>query len=139
MEELNATPIAFHGTPKSGKIGTSSIPRNGVFASTRPTIENMAMQDEDCEDGDDLADTRKTRHAIDIVKGLEKKRLRRLEKMKEKSCRMRAKGNQKKHAHHVLPGKGAERMREMGLELAALRGKKPAGLPTEQGQHILSY
>lgn len=139
MEELNATPIALDGTPKSGKIGTSSIPRNGVFSSTRPTIENMAMQDEDCEDGDDLADTRKTRHAIDIVKGLEKKRLRRLEKMKEKSCRMRAKGNQKKHAHHVLPGKGAERMREMGLELAALRGKKPAGSSVEQGQHILSY
>ncbi|TID20986.1 hypothetical protein E2P81_ATG05614 [Venturia nashicola] len=140
MEELNATPIALHGTPKSGKIGTSSIPRNGVFSSTRPTIENMAMQDEDAEDGEDVADTRKTRHAIDIVKGLEKKRLRRLEKMKEKNCRMRAKGSQKKHAHHVLPGKGAERMREMGLELAALRGKKPVGSPTEQRQqHILSY
>lgn len=99
------------------------------------------MQDEECEDGDDVADTRVTRHAIDIVKGLEKKRIRRLEKMKEKNCRMRAKGNQKKHAHHVLPGRGAERMREMGMELAALRGKKPVGSPAEQGQgqHILSY
>ncbi|QDS71966.1 hypothetical protein FKW77_001182 [Venturia effusa] len=139
IEELNATPIALDGSPKSGKIGTSSIPRNGVFASTRPTIEYMAMQDEDFEDGDEVGDSRKTRHAIDIVKGLEKKRLRRLEKMREKNCRMRAKGSQKKHAHHVLPGKGAERMREMGMELAALRGKRPVGSPMEHRQHIISY
>lgn len=140
MEDMNATPIALHGPPKSGRMGTNSLPRNGAFARTRPTIENMAMYDEDCEDDDLAADlVLPRRAAIDIVKGLEKKRQRRKEKLDEKDRRMRAKGNQKKHAHHVLPGRGAARMREMGVELAALRGKRPVGSPTEQGQHILSY
>jgi hypothetical protein len=99
----------------------------------------MAMNDENGENDDSAADNFPSRRAIDIVKGLEKKRQRRKEKLNEKNCRMRAKGNQKKHPHHVLPGRGAERMREMGVELAALRSKRPAGSPMEQGQHILSY
>jgi hypothetical protein len=139
IEDMNATPIAFQGRPKPDRPGASSVPRNGIFARTRPTIEQMAMNDENGENDDSAADNFPSRRAIDIVKGLEKKRQRRKEKLNEKNCRMRAKGNQKKHPHHVLPGRGAERMREMGVELAALRSKRPAGSPMEQGQHILSY
>jgi hypothetical protein len=138
MEDMDATPVALHGRPRLGR-GASSLPRNGAFARLRPTIEHMAMNDENEENDDSVPNNFLTRGAIDIVKGLEKKRQRRKEKMHEKHCRLRAKGNQKKHPHHVLPGRGAERMKEMGMELAALRGKRPAGSPMEQGQHILSY
>lgn len=67
------------------------------------------------------------RGAIDIVKGLEKKRQRRKEKMWQKLCAKKdAKGEK---AYKVKPGKGAERMREVGLELQRYHGK---------GEHILS-
>jgi hypothetical protein len=139
MEDMDATPVALHGRPHPHRVGASSLPRNGAFARLRPTIEHMAMNDENGENDESVIDYFPTRRAIDIVKGLEKKRQRRKEKLNEKYCRLRAKGNQKKHPHHVLPGRGAERMREMGMELAALRGKRPVGSPMEQGQHILSY
>jgi len=94
--------------------------------------------DEDDEDAGTATDALPTRGAIDIVKGLEKKRQRRHEKLMEKHARLRNKGKEK-NRHFVLPGKGAERMREMGMELAALRGKRPAGVTGEGGGHILSY
>ena len=67
------------------------------------------------------------RGAIDIVKGLEKKRQRRKEKMWQKMCAKNAAKGDK--TYKVKPGKGAERMREVGLELQKYRGK---------GEHILS-
>jgi len=67
------------------------------------------------------------RGAIDIVKGLEKKRQRRKEKMWQKMCAKNAAKGEK--AYKVKPGKGAERMREVGLELQRYHGK---------GEHILS-
>jgi len=100
--------------------------------------------DDDSNENDDgtqaevSTDNLPTRGAIDIVKGLEKKRQRRREKMYEKYCRLRSKGKERKHQHVTLPGRGAERMKEMGVELAALRGRRPANT-LEQGQHILSY
>ena len=69
---------------------------------------------------------RTARGAIDIVKGLEKKRQRRKEKLYQKHCQKAGKERERK----PKPGKGAERMREVGLELAAYKGKK---------QHVLSY
>lgn len=68
------------------------------------------------------------RGAIDIVKGLEQKRQRRKEKEREKyvqkHCNMARKGQiQEKRP---LPGKGAERMREIGL-LMATNKRAPAG------------
>ncbi|KAF1353350.1 hypothetical protein BDV97DRAFT_396191 [Delphinella strobiligena] len=68
-----------------------------------------------------------TRGAIDIVKGLEKKRQRRREKLYQKHCNRAGKDREHKKPK---PGKGAERMREVGLELAAYKGKK---------EHMLSY
>jgi len=69
------------------------------------------------EDRDDGAFTR---GAIDIVKGLEKKRQRRREKLYQKHCRKAGKHHQEKKPQ---PGKGAERMRELGMGLAGKRGK----------------
>jgi hypothetical protein len=55
-----------------------------------------------------------TRGAIDIVKGLEQKRQRRKEKFYKKN-----KGHVERRP---LPGKGAERMRELGLLMAGKTG-----------------
>ncbi|GAB7352911.1 hypothetical protein MBLNU459_g3498t1 [Dothideomycetes sp. NU459] len=75
---------------------------------------------------DDNVEGLTTRGAIDIVKGLEKKRQRRKEKLYQKHC-----NRANKDAHRKpRPGKGAERMREVGLELAAYKGKR---------EHMLSY
>jgi hypothetical protein len=136
LEDMDATPVALKGRPRLGR-GASSLPRNGVFALQRLSSHRSALNDDNAEDVSNTENL-PTRGAIDIVKGLEKKRQRRREKMLEKHCRLRNKGNQKKHPHVVLAGRGVERMKEMGMELAALRGKRPTGSPTEQGQHILS-
>ncbi|KAL7934789.1 hypothetical protein V8C35DRAFT_279277 [Trichoderma chlorosporum] len=62
------------------------------------------------------------RSAIDIVKGLEKKRLRRKEKFFQKYCDRARRGQIPERK--PLPGLGAERMRELGLLMA---GKKDPG------------
>jgi len=83
------------------------------------------------EDPEDADATRTTevpkRGAIDIVKGLEKKRQRRREKMHQKLCAKAAAKGEK--TYKVKPGKGCERMREVGLQLQEYHGK---------AQHILS-
>lgn len=56
------------------------------------------------------------RGAIDIVKGLEHRRQRRREKFKEKQCNRARKGLAQERRQQ--PGKGAERMRELGLLMA---------------------
>ncbi|KAL7921963.1 hypothetical protein ACQKWADRAFT_294036 [Trichoderma austrokoningii] len=61
------------------------------------------------------------RTAIDIVKGLEKKRLRRKEKFFQKYCD-RARRGQIPERKTMLPGHGAERMRELGLLMAGKKG-----------------
>ncbi|KAK5126612.1 hypothetical protein LTR85_009546 [Meristemomyces frigidus] len=105
---------------------TASLPRNGGFLLSRMCTKRF-------EDGDasDTIGTTNTeiprRGAIDIVKGLEKKRQRRKEKMWQKMCAKNAAKGEK--AYKVKPGKGAERMREVGLELQKYHGK---------GEHILS-
>ena len=74
-----------------------------------------------------------SRGAIDIVKGLEKKRQRRREKAWYKHCQQRA---AKEKERKPQPGKGAERMRELGLEMA---GKGRAmGLGQRRAQYVLS-
>jgi len=138
QQDLDATPVALTGRPRLGR-GASSLPRNGVFALHRPDMHRKSSETTNGGEDEDTADALPNRGAVDIVKGLEKKRQRRREKLLEKHCRLRMKGKEKKHPHAVLPGKGAERMKEMGMELAALRRKKPTGEATESGQHILSY
>jgi hypothetical protein len=104
---------------------TASLPRTGGFQISR-------MDRLEAHDIDDESDTAgevplKRRGAIDIVKGLEKKRLRRKEKMHQKACAKAAAKGEK--LYKVKPGKGCERMREVGLELQRYKGK---------GEHILS-
>ncbi|KAK2743923.1 hypothetical protein FQN57_004546 [Myotisia sp. PD_48] len=55
-----------------------------------------------------------TRGAIDIVAGLEKKR----EKRKEKFWRQHCRKAKDQHDRKPIPGRGAERMKELGLEAA---------------------
>lgn len=60
------------------------------------------------------------RGAIDIVKGLEKKKQRRREKLCQKmAAKAAARGEERKK---VKPGRGCERMREVGLELQKYKG-----------------
>lgn len=104
---------------------TASLPRAGGFQISRMD----RLEAHDIDEGSDTAGEvpMKKRGAIDIVKGLEKKRLRRKEKMHQKACaKAAAKGDK---AYKVKPGKGCERMREVGLELQRYKGK---------GEHILS-
>lgn len=60
------------------------------------------------------------RGAIDIVKGLEQKRQRRKEKFYQKHCNRKNKGHGERPKPQ--PGKGAERMRELGLLMAGKTG-----------------
>ncbi|KAI9835108.1 MAG: hypothetical protein M1838_005372 [Thelocarpon superellum] len=73
-----------------------------------------------------------SRGAIDIVKGLEKKRQRRKEKAWYKHCQQRA---AKEKERKPQPGKGAERMRELGLEMA---GKGGLHNGVRRAQYVLS-
>lgn len=104
---------------------TASLPRTGGFQISRMD----RLEAHDLEDESDTAGETplKKRGAIDIVKGLEKKRLRRKEKMHQKACAKAAAKGEKQYK--VKPGKGCERMREVGLELQRYKGK---------GEHILS-
>jgi len=93
------------------------------------------------EEQNQNADALPTRGPIDIVKGLEKKRQLRREKLLEKHCRLREQGKLKEKNGKCQKGKGAERMREVGLECAALKGHRRMIWKDEVGgaQHILSY
>lgn len=104
---------------------TASLPRAGGFHLGQ--FNGLSMDDgEDTETGENQP-TEHKRGAIDIYKGLEHKRKRRKEKLYQKACaKAAAKGDK---PYKVKPGKGAERMREVGLELQRYRGK---------GEHILS-
>ncbi|KAF2691995.1 hypothetical protein K458DRAFT_285155 [Lentithecium fluviatile CBS 122367] len=86
---------------------SSSLPRTPI--STHPA--------EFDEDDEDTPHEYPMRRAIDIKVGLEKKRQRRKEQLYKKMLR---KGTKDKRPP---PGKGCERMREVGLGLAAHKGK----------------
>lgn len=112
---------------------SSSVPRRG---------SQLAMHqrfDEDAMDEDQDNTPRFNRQAVDIVMGLEKKRARRREKMHEKLCRKAAKKGDKKP---IQKGKGAERMRDLGIGLNEYRGRKTTVIPQPDANgevHMLSY
>ncbi|KAI9777913.1 MAG: hypothetical protein M1839_008448 [Geoglossum umbratile] len=72
------------------------------------------------------------RGAIDIVKGLERKRQRRREKLLHKWCHRAGKDKERKPE----PGQGAEKMKELGLEKA---GKGRVALRFVGGQQEAQY
>ena len=93
---------------------TKSLPRtpNPFFASLeqmprRSTIGSQA--------GDSSEREMHTRGPVDIVEGLEKKRQKRKEKFWRQHCRKAAKEQTNRRP---IRGKGAERMKELGLEAA---------------------
>jgi hypothetical protein len=117
----HATPIALAQRPHFAREA-SSLPRNGPFPLQRNAYFNSTSGDEGEET---QTDALPTRGAIDIVKGLEKKRQRRKEKFAEKAWR--AKVNARAHGkgrreEGVLPGVGAEMMKRMGQGLTRARG-----------------
>lgn len=95
---------------------STSLPEEAIT----PITPSTGLSD---PDEDEATDNLPTRGAIDIKEGLERKRARRREKLYQKHCR-RKEGEKDKP---VPPGKGCQRMREIGVELAAYcRGLRPA-------------
>ena len=104
-------------------------PRPTVVASLPrpPTLFHQVVYDDD-DENDSTNDTLK-RGPMEIKAGVALKRQRRREKLYQKHCRKAGKEKERRPA----PGKGAERMREVGMGLAAYRGKKATPV------HVLSY
>ena len=136
--------MALAQRPRLAAREASSLPRNGPWPLR---TSNYFNNSDDNSDGDETqTDALPTRGAIDIVKGLEKKRQRRKEKLHEKAARMKA--HRKPREEAVLPGVGAEKMKRMGEGLCRMRGhgflRKPEGAFENEdrggeGGHILSY
>jgi hypothetical protein len=95
---------------------TKSLPRtpNPYWTEHRRSqLEARRLADE----GEETAtDDVHNRGPIDIVQGLERKRQRRKEKFWKQHCRHAA--NNKDKERRCQPGKGAQRMREVGLEMS---------------------
>ena len=98
---------------------TASLPHtpNPYFRNYRskrrdgPSVISMTPTSEQAEEGQD----RHVRGAVDIVIGLEKKRQKRKEKFWRQHCRKAAKEQAERKP---IPGKGVERMKELGLDRA---------------------
>ncbi|KAG9231847.1 hypothetical protein BJ875DRAFT_536316 [Amylocarpus encephaloides] len=114
---LNFIPLAS----RPGLTHTKSLPRApNMFgrqyqASRIAAAAGLTFDSTDAPDGH-------VRGAIDIVKGLEQKRQRRKEKFIQKHCNRKRVQPERR----PQPGKGAERMRELGLLMA---GKTEANDP----------
>ncbi|RFU75159.1 hypothetical protein TARUN_7059 [Trichoderma arundinaceum] len=103
----------FQLAGRPGLTHTKSLPRPAaIFRHQKQPKSSKTSSDNDAH----------IRTAIDIVKGLEKKRLRRKEKFFQKYCDRARRGQIPERK--PLPGLGAERMRELGLLMA---GKKDPG------------
>jgi len=92
---------------------TASLPRtpNPFWSKHRKYLDDL---DDEATATDTKGKDIHSRGPIDIVQGLEKKRQRRREKFWRQHCRTTGKDKERK----CHPGKGAERMKEVGLEMA---------------------
>ncbi|KAF1831820.1 hypothetical protein BDW02DRAFT_35233 [Decorospora gaudefroyi] len=114
--------------------------RPALMVSTSVPRTPIAMRNPfDIEEEEADSSEMPIRRAIDIQVGLEKKRQRRKEQLYRKQHRKGAK--EKRHA----PGRGAERMREMGLAAHAHKGKATTFQPfqirqemDQEDMHVLS-
>ncbi|PTD09729.1 hypothetical protein FCULG_00008743 [Fusarium culmorum] len=117
MRKPITTPL---GSPRCGQVNFNLAglsPRGGAMCHQRKHPRNKMTHDNDTH----------IRGAIDIVKGLESKRQRRKEKFHQKYCNRARRG--KIPELKPVPGRGTERMRELGLLMA---GKK------DQTNYVLS-
>ncbi|KAF2141983.1 uncharacterized protein K452DRAFT_227412 [Aplosporella prunicola CBS 121167] len=102
---------------------TASLPRRPNLLFTQAAM--LRDDGDDYESGVDMV----KRGPMDIKAGTALKRQRRREKLYQKHCRKAGKKEERRPA----PGKGAQRMRQMGIDLAAYRGKKAEPV------HVFSY
>lgn len=109
-----------HLVQRPGLVRTKSLPRtpNPFFTSLDDSHRWHGIQP--LAESPELEHSRTreslhTRGPIDIVEGLEKKRQKRKEKFWRQHCRKAAK---EQMVRRPIPGKGAERMKELGLEVA---------------------
>ncbi|KAM0264779.1 hypothetical protein ACHAQJ_000604 [Trichoderma viride] len=101
----------FQLAGRPGLTHTKSLPRPAaIFRHQKQPKSSKTSSENDAH----------IRTAIDIVKGLEKKRLRRKEKFYQKYCDRARRGQIPERK--PLPGLGAERMRELGLLMAGKKG-----------------
>jgi hypothetical protein len=98
---------------RPGLTHTKSLPRTPNVFTDQYRASRLAAANAQADGSDNACGH--TRGAIDIVKGLEHKRQRRKEKLYHKLCNRARKGQPQKKP---LPGQGAERMRDLGLQLA---------------------
>lgn len=112
---IAGVPISFAPLgQRPGLTHTKSLPRTPNAFCKQYRESRLAALSRGTESSD-TADPH-TRGAIDIVKGLEQKRQRRKEKFYQKHCNRARKVGQPERKPQ--PGKGAERMRELGLQMA---------------------
>ena len=124
--------IKFGGIGERPALTVSaSLPRTPATAH-----HNLLEYDEDEMSTNDMP----VRRAIDIQVGLEKKRQRRREQLYRKQHRKSG-----KEKRPPPPGRGAERMRGIGLQIAAHKGKTAAfnpfhipATPDQENMHVLS-
>ncbi|RMZ79391.1 hypothetical protein DV738_g3389, partial [Chaetothyriales sp. CBS 135597] len=103
-----------------GRQRTASLPRtpNPFFRNFNvgsPSISNVASGAVTPAHEEPPRPDMHVRGPVDIVMGLEKKRQKRKEKFWRQHCRKQAKEQAERRP---VPGRGAERMRELGLECA---------------------
>ncbi|CZR66213.1 uncharacterized protein PAC_16114 [Phialocephala subalpina] len=104
---------------RPGLTHTKSLPRTpNAFCRQYNASRLAAANGNNMDAGDNDGFQR---GAIDIVKGLEQKRQRRKEKLYQKECNRKKKGHGERRPQ---PGKGAERMRELGLLMAGKTGPR---------------
>ncbi|KAF2087700.1 hypothetical protein K490DRAFT_73621 [Saccharata proteae CBS 121410] len=128
---LRSPPAPHQGQSMASKHPVSNVQFLGVtqrppltHASSlpRPSVvfgQNRAYE----EDEDDVPPEVFKRGPMDIKAGTELKRQRRKEKLYQKHCR-KAASKEKERRPACSKGKGAERMKEIGMGLAAYKGKK---------------
>ncbi|KAG6015748.1 hypothetical protein E4U43_004866 [Claviceps pusilla] len=110
--------VQFHLGTRPDTTVTKSLPRHPALFTAMKNSKSTKHQNQ--SDGH-------LRGAIDIVKGLERKRQRRKEKFFQKYCNRARRGQIPERKPQ--PGRGAERMKELGLLMA---GKK------DHGNYVLS-
>ncbi|KAL2074531.1 hypothetical protein VTL71DRAFT_8309 [Oculimacula yallundae] len=103
---------------RPGLTHTKSLPRTPNAFCRAYHASRLIAANGNATEGNENIDGH-VRGAIDIVKGLEEKRQRRKEKYL-KQCNRKNKGHSDRKP---LPGKGAERMRELGLLMAGKTGR----------------
>jgi hypothetical protein len=119
MERTASLPDTPNPFFKNFNIGSPSI-SNIASGAVTPSVEEPPRPD------------MHVRGPVDIVAGLEKKRQKRKEKFWRQHCRKAAKEQAERKP---VPGRGAERMKELGLECA----ERTRGYGTgQQTQLVLS-